>query len=157
IVTAPVVGCEQTDLVGNSLIDEGVRELFVETPENSRDDVALAFNCANDWGFARANTAAPACLFVPMPVVILATNECFINFDDTTELLFRLDQCSADFVAHAVRSAVRTEAHHALDLQRAHALLAGQHVVNDAEPVAERLVRVFKDGPGNNGEPIAVG
>ena len=34
-----------------------------------------------------------------------------------------------------------------IDLQGADALLAGEHQVNDAEPVAKRLVRVLKDGP----------
>ena len=35
------------------------------------------------------------------------------------------------------------------------ALLAGQHHVDDAKPVAKRLLGVLKDGPGNVGEAIA--
>ena len=36
-----------------------------------------------------------------------------------------------------------------------HSLFAGEHKVNDAEPLAERLVRVLENGPRDMGEPIA--
>ena len=66
-----------------------------------------------------------------------------------------LDHCGADFVAHAVRRAVGAEANLPLNLESGNSLLAGRHQVHDLEPVAERLVRVLKNRPGNHAEPIA--
>ena len=41
---------------------------------------------------------------------------------------------------------------HALDLQCTDTLLAGQHHVNDAEPVPQRLIRVLEDRSDQNTE-----
>ena len=45
---------------------------------------------------------------------------------------------------------------YALNLEGANALLAGEHQMNDPEPVPQRLVRVLEDRPGDDGEAIAV-
>jgi hypothetical protein len=44
--------------------------------------------------------------------------------------------------------AIGAQSHHPLNLERADALLAGQHEVHDLEPLPERLIRVFKNDPG---------
>src|SRR5260221_196506 len=79
-----------------------------------------------------------------------------LNLDNAAKLFFRLDQRRTDFVAHAVGGFVRAEAHHPLNLKGANAFLAGQHQVNDLEPLSKRLVGVLENGPGNVGEAVAL-
>ena len=62
----------------------------------------------------------------------LARDPRLINFDNATKLRFRRDQRSADFVAHGMRRLVGAEAYDALNLKRAHSLLAGKQEVDDA-------------------------
>ena len=58
-------------------------------------------------------------------------------------------------MAHGPSRFVGTETERAMDLQSADALLAGQHHVDDAEPIAKGLVGILEDGPGDHREPIA--
>ena len=97
-----------------------------------------------------------AAALVPVAVLVLAADPRFINFDDAAELDFRRDQRGADFVAHGMGRLVATEAHHALYLKGAHSLLARQHQMGDAIPVAEGLLGVFENRPAEAREPIAV-
>src|SRR5438046_3122551 len=102
-----------------------------------------------------AEVAATSRAFVL--ILGLAADPCFVHFDDANQFaeLF-IAQCSSDLVAHQPSGFVGAETHIAHDLQRADALLAGQHQVNDAEPLAQRLVGVLEDRPDENREPIAL-
>ena len=121
------------------------RHIFESSEVNVRDyprnHIALAADRADDWRFAGTDTAGStaAAAFVPMPVLGQAADESFINFDDPAELINVLHQGHADLVTHGPSCLIRTEAHIALDLQRAHALLAGQHQVDNAIPIASAL------------------
>jgi len=59
-------------------------------------------------------------------------------------------------MTHEPSGFIGTEAHIPIELQSAHAFLANEHQVNNAIPFAERFIRIFKNRPGNNREPIAV-
>src|ERR1700730_1423589 len=89
------------------------------------------------------------CLFLAKPPTKV------FDFDDAAELINVFHERCSDLMAHEPSGLVGTKAHIALDLQRAHALLAGQHQMNDTEPVAKRLICVLEDRPGNVGEPIS--
>src|SRR5208282_2506827 len=97
--------------------------------------------------------AIAALIFVP--ILRQSADESFVNLNDAAKLLNILDQGDADFVAHHPCGFVRAEAHEAHDLKGAHALLAGQHQMNDAIPVAERLVGVLENRSGKMREAIA--
>ena len=60
----------------------------------------------------------------------------------------------ADAMAHVPSGSVGAEAHHPLDLEGANSLLAGQHEVDDAEPVAKRLIGVLEDRAGDMREAV---
>ena len=62
----------------------------------------------------------------------------------------------ADFMAHGMCRLVAAEAHHALDLEGAHSLLARQHQMGDPEPVAERLLGVLENRAAEARKPIAL-
>jgi len=93
---------------------------------------------------------------VPVAVVILAANPRLINLDNAAELFFWRDQGGADFVAHGMGRLVAAEAHHALNLEGAHSLLAGKHQMGNAIPNAEGLLGVLKYRPAKAREPITL-
>jgi hypothetical protein len=85
-----------------------------------------------------------------------AADESFIDLDNAAQLFGMFDQRNADAVAHVPGRFVRAEAHVAHDLQRAHAFLAGEHQVDDAKPLAERLIRVLENRADDMGEAVTV-
>ncbi|VTZ48326.1 hypothetical protein MPC4_10276 [Methylocella tundrae] len=156
-VTGPLVGAEQADFVGNGFVHEGFERSGGNIGDNAGDDIALALDRADDWRLARADSTRPAALaaLVDMLVFRETANEGFINLDNSTQFYNVFDQRSPDLVAHFPRGFVGTEAHVAHDLKRAHPFLAGQHQVNDAKPLAERLVGVLEDCSREVRKPIA--
>jgi hypothetical protein len=154
-VTAVFVGCEQAHLVRNDFADEGLESLFGDFFENAGDDLALALH-RSDNGRLTSRTAA-ASIAPSMLIDGFPADEGFVHFDDTHELAeLLIGQPGADTVAHIPSRFVRAEAEDSIDFQGGDALLAGQHHMNDAEPVAERLIGVLENGAGDMGEPIAV-
>jgi hypothetical protein len=156
LIANPFVCAEQANLVRNGFVDESFQRRGADILDDAGNDVALAAHGSDNNGFVgaagpRANTA-----LADMLILGEAADKGFVNFNDAAQLRFGFDQCSADFVAHGMRRAVAPEAHDALNLEGANSLLAGEHQVRDAEPLAERLVRVLKDRARNMREAIAV-
>jgi hypothetical protein len=156
-ITACVIGAKQTDFVRHGFVHKSFERGNVDIIDHASNHVALTPYSADHDGFAGRQPASAAIWIAvfPMLVVPLAADECFVHFDDTTQLLDILDKRDADFVAHAPSGFVGTEAHVAHDLQCTHSLFAGEHQVGDAEPIAERLIRVLEDRAGDVGEPVA--
>src|SRR5262252_7439846 len=59
-------------------------------------------------------------------------------------------------MAHRPSRPVGAETHHAVDLKRAHSFLAGQHQMDDAEPLTQGLIRVLEDRADQRREPITL-
>lgn len=159
--TKPVIGAEivsrqQTDFVGNCLMNEADQRFAVEAIEDAGDNLALPLDSADDADLAGAGTASTTAPLIPMLILVLPADVGFVNLDNTAQLVGpMLTEASANAVAHVERGFIRTEAHIPHDLQRTHALFANQHKVHDLEPVTERLVGVLKDRPDQNRKPIA--
>jgi hypothetical protein len=155
---APVlVGAEQADLLGYRLIDEGVERAGAGVGDHAGDHVALTRDGAHDDFLADSASPLMQVALVLVAVASLAAHERLIDLHDAHELLKALiHEPSADAVAHVVGGFVGAETHHALYLEGAYALLAGQHEVDHAKPLAQRLVRVLEDGPGDVGEAVAL-
>jgi hypothetical protein len=157
VIDAAFVGGEQANLVGNHFAHEDLRFVFGDTIQNAGDHVALTLHRPDDGSFGRKAMFARASLSaIPMFVLVLSTDERLVNLDNAAELLDVLNERGSNLVTHAPSGFVGTEAHVAHDLQRAHALFAGEHEMRDFEPVAERLVGVFEDRSDDMGEPISV-
>ena len=62
--------------------------------DDAGDDVALAADSADNWRFAGTYAArsAAATALIPMPVLGLAADESFVNFDNAAELSNVFDQ-----------------------------------------------------------------
>ena len=112
------VGRDQADLFGHGGTNEGVESLCVGVSDHARHDVTLAADRIDHWRLARTFRPDAAAFLVPMPVVILAADVGFINLDNAHELAkVGINEPSTNAVAHIVRGLVRTETHHAVDLQ----------------------------------------
>lgn len=154
-ITGPRVGREQADFVGNSLIHEFEYGFRIDALQHLGDDFTFAADCADDLDFSGARIARAAAALIPVAVFIFPADVGFIYLYDASELVrLVFAEASADAVAHVERGFVGAEAHDALNLQCADTLLAGQHHVDDPEPVAERFIRVLEDGADQNREPI---
>ena len=155
-VHAAFISRQQAHAIGNHLANECLRVDAVYVVENAGDHIPLALRSADDRSFPRAAAATTVALFAPMAVVIFAADPRFVNFNNTAKLVHvLLDKGQANFVRHQPSGLDRTEAHVAVKLPRAHSLFAGEHQMRDLEPVAQRLVRVLKDGPGDHRKAIA--
>ena len=151
IVARILISAKQADFMGDGFANERGESGGIDIRDHARNHIALAADSADDWSFAGANAAgstAPAAL-IPMSIFGQSADESFIDFDNSAELINVLHKSDADLVTHGPRCFIRTESHIALNLQRAHALLAGQHEVDDAIPITQRLISILEDCPGN--------
>ena len=148
LIAHPFIGAEQANLGRNAFMNEPFKGSGADVLDHAGDDFALAANSASDDGFTSATSpaaAVPALVF--MPVLGFATDESLVSLDNADKLLeIFLGQSGPDAVAHMPSRPVRAEAHHAMDLEGGNTLLAGQHEVDHAEPLAKRLIRVLKHG-----------
>ncbi len=113
---------------------------------------------ADDGGFVVDGAATGATTFaalVLVPVLRLAAYVGLVHFDDAHKLAeLVVLQRRTNAHCHVPSGFERSKAHVAPDLASAHAFLSRQQKVNDAEPVAQILIRVFKDRAGNVGKAI---
>jgi hypothetical protein len=158
VVADPLIGHEQAHFLRNRFGHEFGKFVAGHALENARDHVALAGDGTDNRNLARTK-AATSHLATSLAVVLvlgLAAYERLVNLYDAAKLLLRRDQRRTNLVAHGMGRLVAAEAHHALNLKGTHSLLARQHEVGDAKPVAERLLGVLENRSGEAREPIAV-
>jgi len=158
IVAWVLIGTKQADPVRHRLVDEGGESGGLDIRDHASNHIALAANSADDRRFAGTDTAGStaAAALIPMPVFCQAADESFIDFDNSAELSNIFHESNADAVTHIPSGFKRTEPHITPNLASANSLFAGEHQMNDAIPIAERLIGVFEDCPGNMRKAIAV-
>jgi hypothetical protein len=156
LVANPLIGAKQADFVGDGLADERGEDIGSYVRDHARNHIALAADRADDWGFAGTDATSSAALaaLIPVPVLGQAADERFIDFDDTAELINVLHEGGSDLVAHEPSGFIGTEPHVAIKLQSAHAFLANEHQVDDAIPIAKRLIGIFKGRSGDVGKAV---
>jgi hypothetical protein len=154
-IAGPLIGTKQADLMRDGFGTKACRVLAFESAETRAITLPLRLTAPTIGVLPEPPVPPPPrlsqCLFF-----IFATDESFVDRDNAAKLFNVLHQCNADFVAHLPGGFIGTEAHIAHDLERAHALLAGQHEMNNAVPVPERLVGILEDRADQDGEPVAV-
>jgi len=158
LIARPLVGAEQANFVRNRLTDEGFQSFGLDVRNDAGHNISLAADGADDRSFAGTNAAGSITIpaFVLMPVLGQAADESFIDFDNATKLLDILHKSNSDLVAHEPRGFQRTETHISPNLPSAHSFLTNEHEVDDAIPIAQRLIGVLENGAGDDREPITV-
>ena len=147
------VGREQANLVRDGFADKFLQRELRGNRKSAGHNIALPLDGTNDGCLALVTAAGPATATVL--VVALPADIGLVNLDDDHEFVeFLVLQSRADAVAHVPSRLVRAETHVAVDLPRADTLLAGQHEVDDLEPLPKIDIRIFEDGPDEVGEPI---
>lgn len=132
------VYAKQADFVGYRFTNEALNHLLVNAEYNAGNDIALTLYGTDDRSLKRIVTALSTAL-IPVAVLILTANVSLVDLNNAAQLVHVLfDQGCLYFVTHEPSGFVTTEPHKAHDLQCAHAVLAGEHEMGDAEPVAER-------------------
>jgi hypothetical protein len=148
VVPLPLIGAEQTDFGGDSFVNEAGQSGTTHVLKDAGHDVALAADCTHDGCFAGTDAACTAALatLIFVPVLGEAANEGFIDLDNSGELFkILIGERRANAMAHVPSRFIAPKAHVAVNLKGTHSLLAREHQVNDAEPLAERLIGVFED------------
>ena len=155
-IANPLVCDQQADLLGNRAAHERFEKIAGHAVDDAGNDLPVALDRANDRCLARSHAAAPRpAALVPMPVLRLAADEGFVNLDDAHELAeIFVRHPGAKAMRHVPSCFQRTEIHHPPKLARADPFLAGQHQMQDAEPVAERLIGVLENRPADMREAV---
>jgi hypothetical protein len=156
LVADPLVRAEQANLVRDGFMHKGGEGRGADVGDYTSNHVAFAANSARDGRLARANAASAVTAAAIMPVLGFAADESFIDFYNASKLIELLTRERGPYpVSHVPSGFVRAETHVAINLKGAYSLLASEHQVNDAKPIAERLIRVLKDRASNVREAIA--
>ncbi|MDQ6867650.1 MAG: hypothetical protein M3178_04330 [Pseudomonadota bacterium] len=156
LVAAPLISAKQADFVGDGFADERGERSGSHVRNYPRDDIPFPANRADDWRLAGTNAArsAPAPALIPMPIFGQAADESFIDFDNAAELPNIFHQGNTDTVAHIPSRFKGAEAHISPNLPSAHSLLASEHKMDDAEPIAKRFIGVLKNRSGDDRKPV---
>ena len=158
-IADPLIGREQADLLGYDLANEAFQRRTVNAVDDTGNDPTAALHSADDGRLTRSCTASAAALepLADMPVLGETADEGFIDLDLAEQLtLGAVTHSHANAMAHVPGGFVATGAEHPVDLMGAHALLRVVHQERDFEPLAQRILRVLEDRPGDDRESIAV-
>jgi hypothetical protein len=155
LIDIAFVGSEQANLIRHDFMHKSLRGFLGHAVENAGNHVPFAAERADDRNLSGRRMLAALAPLPSVFVLVLAADERFINLDNAAELRFRLNERGADFVAHAPSGPVGAEAHDPLNFEGADTLFARQHAMHNAEPLAKRLIRILKDGPGKVREAVA--
>ncbi|MFZ0695048.1 MAG: hypothetical protein WAN51_13055, partial [Alphaproteobacteria bacterium] len=157
-VAHPLIGAEQTNFCRNGLANKFGQCRGADILDDASDHIAFALHGTGDDCFTHAaSPAAPVSALVLMPVLGFAADKSLIDFDNSHELaeIFVAER-GTDAMAHIPSRPVRAEAHHAMNLEGADPLLARQHEVDHAEPVAKRFIGVLENGADEMGEAVTL-
>lgn len=157
-ISIMLICSEQRCISRNNFAHKSLHRRGVDLIEHAGDDITLTLDSA-DYGELKwiVDSANAAFALADMTILVLATDESFIDFNKSNKLAeFFVRQSGADASAHIPSGFVTTEAHHAMNLQSADTFLAGEHQMDDAEPIAERLICVLEDCPDEDREAVSL-
>lgn len=156
-IAAVVISRDQRDIGINRLLHKAAHRFSGDGFNDLGHNIAFASNRANDGDFAAASCSRATTFLAPVPVLILAADIGFIDFDFAHELAeSSVLHRRSDAMAHIPGRPVVAAADLPMDLQGADPLLTLRHQVDHLEPDRQGIVRVLENGLANDGEAIAV-
>jgi hypothetical protein len=156
-ITAAFIGGDQADSIRDDISNEMAQRLGASVLDNLANHVALASDCADYRSLGGVGRSASVVLraHVRVAIALFAPDVGFVNFNDAHQLPeLWIGESGAQAMTHEPCGAVGAAPDHAMDLQSAHAFLAGQHQVQNLEPDQQFVIRVLENGPCDDGEPI---
>lgn len=154
-VSAMLIRSDQIDFLANCSADEAVERGSVRVLNNLANDVALPTNRTNDANLAAPDTARDVALPVPVAILVLATDEGFINFDDSHKLPeVRIVHGRSQAMAHIPSCLVCFASDLSLKLERADALLTIENLPENLKPDGQGIFGIFEDGFDGHGKSI---
>jgi len=153
-ISAVFIGSEQVNLGGDNLTHKPLERRGVGMAQDTSDDAPRPFNGAS---YDKLTGGAPnAGALVRMLILGLPADVSFVNLNDAHELAeLWVNQTGANAHAEVMGGTVGAKTHDALHFESGNTLLAGEQHMDDAEPVAEADIGVFKDGPDQHREAVA--
>jgi hypothetical protein len=159
-VAGMLISGDKGNIVCNRRANKAIKCTGVGILDDLGDNHSLTGDSADHSDFASGATsqlAAQELVFV----LFLTTDKSLIDFDFASEgrNVIALHGCAP---AHAhiptsaiVRAGIFTE-DHAMNLQRANALLANEHEIADLEPKFQRFFGILKNGVSENRKAVAI-
>lgn len=157
-IAAMVVRREQADLVRYGFIHEAFQGGRICPINHASHHVALSLHGSDHDGLARSACSAKVSTsaFAFVLILGLSADIGFGHFHIANQFLeLHIAQGHADLVTHEPCGFVGAKTHVPAHLKGANPLLAGEHQVNDAEPLTQGLVGVLKDRSNQDGKAIA--
>jgi hypothetical protein len=137
------------------LANESSQRVGIGTLNHLANYIPFASNCANDRHLAGRNTTGSRLTVLAMAILVESANERLIHFHDSHQLAeLRVFHSGTQPHAHIPSGLIRAGSKQAMDLERAHSLLARDHQVQNLEPNQQRFFGFLKDGSGSKREPI---
>jgi hypothetical protein len=156
LVASPLIRAKQADFVRDRFADERGEGIGTDIRDYPCDHIPLAADGADNWRFAGTDAASStaAAALIPMSVFGQAADESFIDFDNAAELVNVFHKSDADAMAHIPSRFQGAETHITPNLASAYSLYTGEHQMNNAVPIAQRLISVFENRARKVGETI---
>src|SRR5208283_1140132 len=127
-VTTMLVRSHQINRATDGLTDETVKRNCVGILDHLASDVALPADGSDNANLARTDSTRYVALLVPVAILVLATNERFVDFNHAHQFLkVVILHRGANPMAHIPRGLFLLESHNPLNVQGANALLRIQH------------------------------
>jgi hypothetical protein len=152
VVALPFIRNDQVHLVTDRFGDELIQCVLVGAFDDSADHITFARYCSNNSSLPAA--ARDVALFVPMAILVFATDDSFIHFYDAHELSeICIHHPCPEPMTHVPRS-LMGGADLPRDLESTDAIFAVEHLPEYLKPRLEMNVGVLKDGANSDGEAI---
>jgi hypothetical protein len=157
LITRAFVRRNQIDFLRNHLADESRHGNSRGIFDNLASEIALARDRADDGNLADRTTALQLEALAQWPVSVLAADIGLVHFDNTHQLLeVGIVHRSAQAMAHIPRRLVGLASDLPLNLKRADAFLAVEHLPDDFKPSTKRVFSVLKNGTADDRKSIGV-
>lgn len=149
----------QRHVFADCVSDEALQGLRAHLLNDLRYDVPFASNRPNHRNLVMWAMPARAALSSHGDMLVLKLSAyirlVYFNLAHQLAETAVLHSCS-DTMAHIPGRSIGSTPDNPLNLQGAHAFLAGQHEVDDLKPGLQGVIRVLEDGLGDDGKAVAV-
>jgi len=155
-IACVLIGRYKLHSVTDSLADESLKRFCSRIFDNSADHIALTADSSNNASLAGADATGNVRPFLPVAILVFATDKGLIDFDNAHKLTeLGILHGSTEPMAH-IPSGRIGRSNLPLNLFGADALFGIEHLPKNLKPHFERVFRVLEDGPDVDRKAIGV-